>query len=61
MAKLKRFDGGSPNNKHRERRREDYDEFESKTRRSHKHERFSNETKRSSRTRDYYLDENEDI
>lgn len=34
MAKFKRFENGSP--KRRERRREDFDQFESKARREHR-------------------------
>ena len=56
MAKFKRFEEGrSP--KKRERRREDYDQFESKTRREYKSER-----QRSKHPKDIlsYLDHPED-
>lgn len=61
MAKFKRFEEGrSP--KKRERRREDFDQFESVTRRNTKKEKqFYNEDGTSRRGRKNYFDESEDI
>lgn len=53
MAKFKRYENGTP--KKRERRREDYDPFESKTRREFKQER-----KRPKKMK-YYDNDEEDL
>jgi hypothetical protein len=61
MAKFKRFEEGrSP--KKRERRREDFDQFESVARRNNRKEKqFYNEDGTSRRGRKNYFDESEDI
>lgn len=62
MAKFKRFENGST--KKKERRREDFDAFESHAKRTSRAEKYNQElmNKHRSKIKDYaYLDESEDI
>lgn len=62
MAKFKRFDEGN-SKRGKDRRREDYDSFESHDRRKYRHTKNEVElTKRRSNNKNYmYYDESEDI